>query len=295
MKTISIRRLLVWGLLTLVLLSCNLSAPSQPTVAPSVITVNAVPQPTETPPPPASPTVPPPPTESPTPALPFIEYQGVRFSYSPMLAANVSVETVPASPESNDTPYWDQFPEHLKFTFNGYLLANTFHEAHVWVYPVQGLQQKSEGATMVIAELRQVLTNRPQAPESLPMLPIFNAAQLLRVQVSYLRFGSGQGVRYLSQYAQYAAPINNKELFYTFQGITDDGRYYVAAVMPISHPNLPADAETFMQGKDWNQFSEVYQPYVQEMARELNGFDGESFSPSLSQLDQIFSSLTINK
>ena len=295
MKTISIRRLLVWGLLTLVLLSCNLSAPSQPTVAPSVITVNAVPQPTETPPPPASPTVPPPPTESPTPALPFIEYQGVRFSYAPMLAANVSVETVPASPDSNDAPYWDRFPEHLKFTLNGYLLANTFHEPHIWVYPVQELQQKSEGGAIAFMELHQLLADHPQAPESLPMMPIFNAAQLLRAQVGYLRFGNGEGVRYLTEYAQYTAPINNKDLFYTFQGLTDDERYYVAAVLPIHHPNLPTDAETFMQGRDWGQFSDVYQPYLEEMTRQLNGFDANSFSPSLSQLDDIFRSLTINK
>jgi hypothetical protein len=281
------RRLLIIGLLAFLLLSCNLSNVARPTDAPPTAVLPTLP-PT---------TVPPtlPPTVVPTPALPSIEYQGVRFSYDPTLASNVSVETVPASSGGDDSPYWEHYPEHIQFTFNGYWLSNTFHQPRILVYPVQELEEKSEGGAISIRELRQVLSTRPQAPESLPMMPIFNAAQLLRVQVAYISFGNGQGVRYLTEYAQYAAPINNKDLFYSFQGITEDGRYYVAAVLPISHPNLPADADTFMQGKDWGQFSDVYQPYLEEMVQELNGFSAQSFQPSLSMLDAVVASLQVTR
>lgn len=292
----NLRRLLLVGLLALLLLSCNLSNVTRPTeTPPTVVPPTLPPLPTATVVPP---TLPPPPTPTavpPTPAPPltFIEYQGVRFSYDPALASNVSVETVPASPGGDDSPYWDRYPEHIQFTFNGYWLSNTFHQPRIWVYPVQELEQRSEGAAISIRELRELLASRPQAPESLPMMPIFNAAQLLRVQVAYISFGNGQGVRYLTEYAQYTAPINNKDLFYSFQGLTDDGRYYVAAVLPISHPTLPADADTFMQGKDWNEFSNTYTPYLEEVTGLLDGFDAQTFEPSVPMLDAVIASLQV--
>lgn len=44
----------------------------------------------------------------------------------------------------------------------------------------------------------------------------------------------GGGIRYLTQFGQAAGLITNPELFYTFQGLTDDGAYYVAAVFPVA-------------------------------------------------------------
>ncbi|MEO8354588.1 MAG: hypothetical protein ABI621_01610 [Chloroflexota bacterium] len=39
-----------------------------------------------------------------------------------------------------------------------------------------------------------------------------------------INFQNGRGIRFLTQYAQYPAPINNHELFYHFQGLTNDGK-----------------------------------------------------------------------
>ncbi|HEX9387675.1 MAG TPA: hypothetical protein VF918_15235, partial [Anaerolineales bacterium] len=53
-----------------------------------------------------------------------------------------------------------------------------------------------------------------------------------------ISFQNGQGVRFLTEYAQYAASANNHDLFYHFQGLTRDGAYYIIAILPITVPVL---------------------------------------------------------
>ena len=56
-------------------------------------------------------------------------------------------------------------------------------------------------------------------------------------------FVSGIGVRFLTEYAQYFVPVNNHDLFYTYQGLTNDGQYWISVILPINHPDLPANAD----------------------------------------------------
>ena len=68
----------------------------------------------------------------------------------------------------------------------------------------------------------------------MPFLPLFNAAQVMHTHLQYLDFKNGQGLRYLTEFDQGIIPINNYELIYTYQGLTGDGKYYVAAVLPVN-------------------------------------------------------------
>ena len=45
-------------------------------------------------------------------------------------------------------------------------------------------------------------------------------------------------MRFLTEYGQYPAPVNNHELFYHFQGFTSDGEYYIVATLPVTAPVL---------------------------------------------------------
>jgi hypothetical protein len=52
----------------------------------------------------------------------------------------------------------------------------------------------------------------PRAPigeEQLPIAPTFNAAQMLASNIQVISFQNGNGVRFVTQYDQYAAPVNN--------------------------------------------------------------------------------------
>ena len=222
---------------------------------------------------------------SPGAVQPDVVYEGISFSYDDSLAAQVTGETVPASGQEGD-PLWAIEPLHVRFSFGGYVLPDTFHEPRILVYPVAELSGDEAAA------LQQFLAQRPAAPDTIPFMPHFNAGQMLRSQVAYIDFGNGSGVRFLTHYSQAAMPVNNNELFYTFQGLTADGRYYVAAVLPVSHPSLPANGND-VPGGDWEAFAQNYENYVRQVEAQLDAEDGASFVPSLFLLDGMIRSLNV--
>ena len=125
----------------------------------------------------------------------------------------------------------------------------------------------------------------------MPFLPLFNAAQVMHTHVQYLDFKTGQGLRYLTMFSQGIVPINNNELIYTYQGLTSDRRYYVAAVLPVTHPSLPADGN--VTGKEPPEFTSDFTAYLANTAASLNTQPAESFTPNLTLLDAMMSSIEV--
>jgi hypothetical protein len=124
----------------------------------------------------------------------------------------------------------------------------------------------------------------------LPFLPIWNAAQIMQAHMRYIDFQNGSGVRYLAQYGQAAWPINNKDIFYTFQGLTHDGQTYISAIFPVSNPILPEAESVVVDDAFYNNF----ESYVQDIETQLDAQPDSSFTPSLSLLDQLIHTLVIH-
>jgi len=224
--------------------------------------------------------------QQPTPE-PDVSYEGVSFSYDPILASSVTPEVVPSQEEAAVEP-WNT-PEHLLFTFYGYPLADSFHTPQIMVFPTEPYNAINPTAGDVIYQLQLLLDSKPSDPEDIPFLPVFNAAQFMQAQVRYFSFQNGEGVRFLTQYGQAAWPINSQDMFYTFQGITHDGMYYVSAIFPISHPNLPdPDSVTLDEA-----FYDNFMNYVDGMEVQLNTEPPGSFFPTLQSLDALIESLLI--
>jgi hypothetical protein len=203
------------------------------------------------------------------------------------LAQDVTVETIPAQPTSPDAPYWASGPEHHLLTLQGYPVANSLHKPQIFVYPVTGMAATNEGMARIAADLQTLLQTR-QPGDILPYLPIYNAGQVMHAQVQFLDFKNGTGVRYLTQFDQAPLPINNYELIYTFQGLTTDGEYYVAAVLPVTQPDLPADAAVN------DDLLNDFQGYLAQTVEMLNGQPADSFSPGLNVLDALIRSLEVH-
>jgi hypothetical protein len=217
--------------------------------------------------------------------------QGISLSYSTNgIAAEVVRETIPGveSPAG-----WESTPEHVQLTFTGYILPETFHDPRLMIYPVGDFEASSEIAANIISDLRRMLEEKPAEADAIPFLPAFNAAQMMGVQMKYLDFQTGSGVRYLTQYGQAFFPINNHNMFYTFQGLTQDGEYYVAAILPVSHPDLPADGRQ-VPGGDQEAFANDYERYVAGIEQLLDMQDLSSFTPNLSLLDAMIHSLQVS-
>lgn len=253
--------------------------------------------PTETSQPAASPTdtaQPPADTAIPTAEGGF-NFEGVSLTLDSAIASGAQGEVVPENPGSAEGPYWETVPQYTRITLEGYPLEGTFFEPVIAVYPVEDFRRISPPAAGVLDSLQTLLQEQPaEAPDQLPLLPIFNAGQVFHSNVEYLDFQNGRGVRFLTLLAQYPAPVNNNELFYAFQGLTSDGRYAVSMILPVNHPSLPASADA-LSTADLEAIAQDYNTYRNETSAALEAQPPDSFTPGLEQLDALVASLQIEK
>jgi hypothetical protein len=138
----------------------------------------------------------------------------------------------------------------------------------------------------------QTLLESPQEVPDLPFLPMVNMAQTFHANLQYLEFRNGRGLRYITEYGQGIVPTNNFELIYTFQGLTNDGRYYIAAILPVNHPSLPADGA--ITGNEPLEFSNDHNAYINNIVQTLNIQAANTFVPDLTGLDAMMSSIQVN-
>ena len=224
------------------------------------------------------------------------------MAYEPDVCFNVTCFSYPKGedygavpsvlPAELETEWWS-VPVHDDFTFYDYPLSDTFHKAHISIYPVAEFLEVNPAAEERVAEFEEFLVLQPETPERVPfVLPIFNAAQMITVQVEYLEFEGGSGVRFVSQYGQAAWPINNQDMFYAFQGLTDDGIYLISAVLPVSHPSLPDVGESFI-GDEYDAFIDTYEAYLIDVESQLDLETPESYFPKLTALDDMLETIRV--
>ncbi len=206
------------------------------------------------------------------------------------MATGFQSETVAAVSASDNAPYWEVLPEYTRVTLQGYPITSHLMQPQIFIYPAEDLTAVNEGAGTIVNSL-QTLLQSPQEVPNMPFLPLFNAAQVMHTHLQYLDFKSGQGLRYLTEYDQGILPINNYELIYTYQGLTGDGKYYVAAVLPVTHPSLPADGT--VTGNEPTEFTSDFPAYLANVVNSLNPQAANTFTPDLTQLDAMMSSLEI--
>ena len=219
------------------------------------------------------------------------EWQGITFDLPTSMGKQWLGKTVAADPTNSDAPEIWLIAAHEEITFLDYPARNQYQPARILIFAVTDWQNYNPEAVKRIQALTQLLKDKPTsfgAQDAIPVLPVFNAAQVFRARIGYFNFQNGSGVRFITQYDQGPIPINNSELFYTYQGLTTDGKYYVAAFFPITYATLPADnsnASTVV-GPD-------FQAYLDETTKTLDAASDDSFSPAIGTLDKTLQSLKV--
>jgi hypothetical protein len=152
----------------------------------------------------------------------------------------------------------------------------------------------NQTAAKKIDALREILRNKPVNPSGeLPFLPLWNAAQIAHTRPVYLDFENGSGIRYLTQYGQDITVINNRNLFYTYQGLSRGDRYYVSMIFPVSLEILPADASSPPPGLTWDDLAKRYTEYLADVIAKIDAQYPASFKPDLSLIDSLVLSLQV--
>jgi hypothetical protein len=277
-------------LLALLMTACSSVAPEIDLPAEAAVVLQL---PTDTPQ--QLPTVTPAPISMPgTPANGIASYRGLRFQYNLSLASFVRGEIFPASQGS--TPEFDM-PEHVRFLFDEIRVSSTLNarEPQLLIFPTEDFKRmSSKRFGESLDNLTQLLIEKPaNLAQELTLLPAPSGKPVLQVQAKYLKFEHGEGIRFLSSYAEEIGPVTNSSLFYTFQGISADGAYYVSMFYPIETPMLPAEFEDTTAASDYWLFVENYDEYLTSTIDQLEGLSAQSFTPSLALLDDLITSLEL--
>jgi hypothetical protein len=237
--------------------------------------------------PPPSPTWTIHPTVTASPPETNFEYAGVSFFFNALLAENIVAGTNPGQYDEQ-VMFWST-PQHREFIFNNWVLSGAFHTPAIRVYPVADFIAINENVANVLAALDTVLGTQPLNDADLRVPDLFGAGQLYHSNAKAMRFQNGYGARWLSQYGQAYFPVGWPNQFYTFQGFTDDGLFYVSIILPVNHPSLPATDSVTLD----NAFADNYPTYAVEIQSQLEAESDNSFMPSLVLLDQLVTSLLV--
>ena len=100
-----------------------------------------------------------------------------------------------------------------------------------------------------------------------------------------------RGIAYLTHRADRAGIVLEGRVFYTFQGFSKDGRYYIAAWLSVDSGVLSV---VFNAKADLDQIMENYDLYREARITALMWQSPEAFYPPLTDLGALFDSFNIS-
>jgi hypothetical protein len=247
----------------------------------------------------------------------LVSYQNVEFYYADNLATDVNAAVMPACTlqQASDKPDCAA-PKHLAFTLVGFgapQSENSFYSSpNIRIYPIAefrkvlAISPYLQTFDVEVQSLQNLLTNKPARwQEKIPYLPYVDANQSFHTHLKYIKFKGGQGIGSVVRYDIERSLVQDRQLAYTFQGITNDRRYYISATFPIGAPllNLPKDSTTKLhEGYRLpstvllsEQQEKKYQIYLKRMQSKLEKMPADQYAPNLELLEEMISSLnTVN-
>jgi hypothetical protein len=279
------KKTIFWlGAISFLIFACNLPTPTGGTPPEGSATPTSALPATDTP------TV----TQTPTVA-PNVICNELTLTLDPGLASNFNCQTIPAAGTPDD-PSFAVNPQYTELTFQGYVLPDTFHKPHISVFPVQNYHDlMPDIIDGKVAALQALIAGGAlPAKEALPLLPVFNAAEEFRAEYQVISFSGGSGIRYLSQYAQFSDPINSHDMFFSFQGLTTDGKYWISAILPVSNSMLLPNGDNPPPGLTWEQFGNQFDTYIADLVTKLEAQPPDSYNPTIAALDALIASIEIH-
>jgi hypothetical protein len=227
-----------------------------------------------------------------------VTLNNVSFTIPMGVAKDALSEMESAVTDENSSPWWQIAPAHSQFTLTGYQIPveNSPIKPQIFVYPADDYAKLNSNAAEQIQKLKAILAGAPLTKDAMPAW-VMNAAQLITAKMQVINFQSGRGVRFLTEYAQYPAIINNRELFYLFHGLTTDGKYYIVAMFPAQVSILPQDEKPESPvpqgGVALPAGGSPDDTYYTAVTKALDAMYEDSFNPSLFQLDALVQSITV--
>jgi hypothetical protein len=234
-----------------------------------------------------------------------VSFDGVGFSFDPTLGTSVNITEVPA--QRPDRPgIGAPGAAHLAFTLYGPRPESSRIPRPLDApgvarfYRVPDLAPY-DWASAQLEELTSLLADRPAlnsrmtvgedgGVDPLPFILDNSAAQALLARARYVDTPELAGVAYLTAFRQDVSPFAAGDFWYTFQGISSDGAWYVAVDFVIEADDFPAkvsprQARRLTNARRWTR-------YVNDSIQTLNAAGPDAFDPPLTSIDALVQSIT---
>lgn len=233
-----------------------------------------------------------------TPESIRVSFENVSLLFPIALGGGADGQIVPAFEAAGAL---EGNPDFVKFTFRGYPFPSptTGIIPEIRVYPAAEYAAVGRWGAESIKRLKAVLDDpsMPLVNEVLPNVSFYGAAaQLYAAQVKRMSFQDGNGVRMISSYAQYRAPIDRRGSVYHFEGLTKDGKYFVVVTAPVELPvwsNAENRGEFGITYPENMGDSAALDGYFQAMTNLLSTYEAGAFNPILDLLDSLVMSIQV--
>ena len=237
------------------------------------------------------------PVVSPAPTLTFTPGPaGTSIGYADvtvLLPGSLGNDTINTTSTDVEFPYlnpsFGDMPSHVKLVISGYPIQGTALQPQIMVFPAAQYAQYTDYTRAIITTLQETTYYDGQPlPAGLPH-------GALSAHGQSVQFANGHGIRYLTQFDQAVLPINNRELIYYFNGLTDSGDFYVEAILPVTAAFLAADDDPgspLPPGGipfDMNNLGN----YFEDVANKLNATPPNGFTPPFGTLDALIQSIHV--
>ncbi len=234
-----------------------------------------------------------------------VAFEGVGFTFDQALGTSVNITQVPGEPPSPDEPF-SLGPRHLAFTPYGPRqegakvprpidapgVVRFYRTADLTDY--DWASRQLEGLTSLLDQ-RPDLASRTAdgddgSTESLPFVLDGSAGQAIDARAHYVETPQLAGIAYVTVFRQDVYPFAASDFWYTFQGLSLDGAWYVAVDFAIEAGMFPAkvsrkDAKRMNSAKRWAR-------YVDQSGETLNAAAPDAFKPPLTSIDALVESIT---
>jgi len=170
----------------------------------------------------------------------------------------------------------------------------------IYIIPVEVYKQlweQNNDPTVINAynSLLALLQAKPDPipTAGMPVLPIEEVAGVndLVTQYAYVDTTTGFGVRFIGRFSQGSNPVSNDnpQLFYIYQGLSDDGVYLITFFYPVATGALPNSED--ISDDEQQQADTDLQGYLDAKVAELNALAPADWEPNLVTLDAVITSL----
>jgi hypothetical protein len=240
----------------------------------------------------------------PAPLPPATALEPTKFALNPAgIARRLTKVVAPAVAYVPDSPpQLNGLPTRIQYTFDRDRLPDYYSPLNrqMLILPIAEYRALYDSRPddqaafdKIVADMQNLLAARPVTVSGeIPFLPQVGASQALKTRLAYLDFEGGSCVRFIAAYRQDVSPFTDADTFYTCQGLSSDGKYWVSFTAPIASTALPANADRVTPAMQ-KEIEADYAGYVARTEEAINRLGVRNFRPFLNRLDNVVKSLTI--